>query len=340
MVLVTGATGILGRVVVLELLRMGKTVRAAKRESSNLAEVEASFRFYTDRPEFYFSQIQWVNVDFENISSIEKVLENIIEVYHCSGFVSFSPTDEKQLYQTNIEATKQLLYTCENSSVKKFCHVSSTAVLDGKNENGELDEDSNYNPKINHSAYATSKHFGEMEVWRASAEGLNAVILCPGVILGSGNWERSSGEIFRNFEENNFTFSGGTAYIDVRDVAKIAVELMEKNIFGERFIIISENRKFEDLAKKIRKKAGKTMPKVLPKTWLKTAYFANMIFGWAFPKLKLATKTNIETVENFIPVSNRKITDEIGYQFIPIDESLDFHYKNYLEDKKLNAQQP
>ena len=85
--------------------------------------------------------------------------------------------------------------------MKKFLFVSSIAVLDGLNENGELDESSDFNPKIDHSAYAISKHFSEMEVWRASAEGLN-VIVNPGIIIGSGNWKESSGTfIQRNLKE-------------------------------------------------------------------------------------------------------------------------------------------
>ena len=173
MILVTGATGILGRVIVLELLKRGKTVRATKRKSSNLEEVKNSFRFYTENPNEYFEKINWIDVDFDNLNSLEKTLDGVEQVYHCAAKVSFHPNDEKKMYHTNIEGTTQLLYACENSSIKKFLFVSSIAVLDGFNENGELDESSDFNPKIDHSAYAISKHFAEMEVWRASAEGLN-----------------------------------------------------------------------------------------------------------------------------------------------------------------------
>jgi nucleoside-diphosphate-sugar epimerase len=118
------------------------------------------------------------------------------EVYHCAAKVSFHPKDEKEMYHTNINGTENLLYICEESAVKKFLHVSSVAVLDNFNEKGELDEDSDFNPKLEHSAYAISKHLSEMEAWRASAEGMNVVIINPGMIVGSGNWTQSSGELF------------------------------------------------------------------------------------------------------------------------------------------------
>ena len=67
MILVTGATGILGRVIVLELLKRGKTVRATKRKTSDVEEVKNSFRFYTENPEVFFNKIEWVNVNFDDI---------------------------------------------------------------------------------------------------------------------------------------------------------------------------------------------------------------------------------------------------------------------------------
>lgn len=337
MILVTGATGILGRVIVLELLKQGKKVRATKRATSNLEEVKKSFRFYTHQPDFYFDKIEWINTDFQDINDLEKALQNVEEVYHCSAKVSFHPKDKKEMYRTNIDGTKNLLYACENSSVKKFCFVSSIAVLDGVNEYGEMDENSDFNSKLNHSDYAISKHFSEMEVWRASAEGLNTVIINPGIIIGSGNWERSSGELFSVAEQNFFTFSGGTSYVDVRDVAKVATELMEKNIFGERFILISENVKYFDFINEIRKKLELSSSKILSKSVLNIGRLLNFLFGWIFPKLRMANKVNIESVSTFTPISNQKIKKQLNYEFISVSESIDFHLKNYIEDRKNNV---
>ncbi|MEZ7526077.1 NAD-dependent epimerase/dehydratase family protein [Cloacibacterium normanense] len=336
MILVTGATGILGRVIVLELLKRGKTVRATKRKSSNLQEVRKSFQFYTETPNEYFDSIEWIEVDFEDIHSLQNALNGVEEVYHCAAKVSFHPKDKRKMYKTNIEGTKQLLYACENSSVKKFLFVSSIAVLDGFNENGELDESSDFNPKIDHSAYAISKHFAEMEVWRASAEGLNTVIVNPGLIIGSGNWNESSGTLFKELGENNYTFSGGTSYVDVRDVAKISVELMEKNIFGERFILVSENKKYQDVANFIKQKLGKQAVKIVPNGLLKTGVFLNSILGWLISPLKMANKENVQSVTEFNKISNKKIKEKLNYQFIPLEESLAFHVENYKKDKNFN----
>ncbi|EJL70073.1 NAD-dependent epimerase/dehydratase family protein [Chryseobacterium populi] len=335
MVFVTGATGILGRIIVLELLKRGKKVRAAKRPTSNLNEVKHSYTFYTESPGDFFNKIEWVDTDFDDINSLQDALKGVEEIYHCAAKVSFNPKDEKEMYHTNIKGTGNLLFACEGSEVKKFLHVSSVAVLDGFNEKGELDEDSEFNPKLEHPAYAISKHLSEMEVWRASAEGLNTIILNPGIIIGSGNWNQSSGELFHTFEDNSFTFSGGSSYVDVRDVAKIAVELMEKNVFGERFIIVSGNKKYAEVGHQIRKKLGLKDARILSKTQLNAGRWGNILFGWLIPKLKIVTRSNIESITSFNTISNHKIKEKLEYQFIPVQESIDFHLNNYINDKKL-----
>jgi nucleoside-diphosphate-sugar epimerase len=334
MVFVTGATGILGRVIVLELLKKGKNVRAAKRPASNLDDVKHSYTFYTENADVSFNQIEWMNVDFDDIYSIQEALKDVDEVYHCAAKVGFNPADEKEIYHTNVKGTENLLYACEGSEVKKFLHVSSIAVLDLHNENGELDENSDFNPKEEHSAYAISKHLAEMEVWRASAEGMNVVIVNPGMIIGSGNWGNSSGDFFPTMEKNSFTFSGGTSYADVRDVAKISIELMENNIFGERFIIVSENKRYAEMAQKIRKELGLKEAKVLSRLQLNTGVWTNRLFGWFIPPLRMVTKSNVEAISKMETISNKKIKERLNYTFIPLEETIDFHLKNYINDKK------
>ena len=329
MVLVTGATGILGRVLVLELLKQGKSVRATKREMSNLQEVKKSWDFYTSQADEYFKKIEWVEVDFEDLDSLRIALEGIEEVYHCSAKVSFYPKDEAEMLRTNVEGAKNLLYIAEEKLVKKFLFVSSIAVFDKTNEHGEIDEESEFDGKKQNSAYALSKYFSEMEVWRAYAEGMNTIIINPGVIIGSGNWGKSSGDLFPSFEKSPFSFSGGTAYVDVRDVAKIAVILMEKEKFGERYIIISENKKYKEVADKIRQFLGKNESVILPKFWLNLGYGLNLALGWLFPYLRIISKENIKMLTEFTPISNKKIIKELNFQFISVKDSLDFHLKNY-----------
>lgn len=333
MILVTGATGILGRLFVLRLLQNGHRVRATKRSSSDLDEVKNSFRFYTDNAEKWFEKIEWVEVDFQDIEDISRLLLGVKEVYHCAAEVSFDDDKKKQIFQTNFNLTKELLYACEGTEIEAFLYVSSISVLDSPNEKGLLDEESFYNSKLKHSSYAQSKHFAEMEVQRAGAEGLNILILNPGVIIGTGNWQKSSGKMFELLSQYSYSFDGSTGYVDVRDVVDMGIQLMEKKIFDQRFILVAENLSYLEYANKVRTSLGLKPSKRVPSLVL---WFLQILapFGMIFKKLKLFSKQNIQMLSSQSKYSNEKIKKYINQDFIPIDKSIEFHLKNYLEDKK------
>ena len=129
-----------------------------------------------------------------------------------------------------------------------------------------------------------------------------------------------------------YTFSGGAPCVDVRDVAKTAVALMNKNVFGERFIIASENKKYSELSHMVKRKLHKAEAVVIPKSILNIALILNVL-GWLFPKLRMLTKPNIEFLTSFQKVSNKKIVKELDYTFIPIEESINFHINNFMNKK-------
>lgn len=332
MVLVTGATGLLGRVIALELLKKGYDVRATKRPTSNLEDVKESYRYYTDQPDVFFDKIKWIDVDFEDLDSIASALQGVDEVYHCAAQVSFNPNKGKELLKTNVSGTENLLYCCDPDQIKKFLFVSSIAVLDLLNEKGELDESSDFNEKIDHSWYAISKHMSEMEVWRASAEGLNTIIVNPGIIIGSGNWEASSGKLFSTFEKTAFSFSGSTSYVDVRDVAKFSVDLMQQNTFGERFVLVAGQKRFADFSQIVRAKLNLSNTKIVSNQLVNGIGFLRY-FGFLVPPLKMLSKTNIEAVTSDTKISSEKVKTRLNTSFIPVDESIQFHLNNYINYK-------
>ena len=173
-----------------------------------------------------------------------------------------------------------------------------------------------------------------MEVWRASAEGLNVVILNPSVIIGSGNWDSSSGRMFAELSKLPYTTNGTTSYVDVRDVANIAIQLMDKKVFAERFIVNSDNIDNQWVANKVRETVGKAEVKNISKSVLNFGRILNLLLGWLIPSLRMANKANIEALTSESKISNKKIIDQLQYQFIPVEESIDFHLNNYIQEKK------
>ncbi|WP_018676791.1 NAD-dependent epimerase/dehydratase family protein [Riemerella columbina] len=332
-VLVTGGTGILGSMLLLKLLEKGYHVKATYRKNSVKESVMDIFKYYTDNSEILYKKIDWVAVDFEDLDSLRQAFSGVDAIYHCAGTVSFNPNDKKALYNTNITGTKNCLYIADELKVKKFLFVSSIAVLDSINEHGMIDEESHFNPKISHSDYAISKHLAEMEVWRASAEGMQVIIINPGVIIGSGNWKQSSGALFSRLKTLPYSFIGCTGYVDVRDVANIAIQLMDGPHADERFIVVAENQSYIDLANQVRQKLNLKPAEQLPKFWLNIGGALNTALGWLIPPLKWLSKPNRMAITECVPISNNKVKTALGYTFIPLEDSIDFHLKHYIADQ-------
>ncbi|SEH29753.1 SDR family NAD(P)-dependent oxidoreductase [Chryseobacterium culicis] len=332
MILVTGATGILGRVLVLELLKRGKKVRAAKRDSSDLEEVKQSLKYYTENAENYFNKIEWVTVDLNNKKSIQNALKDVQEIYHCAAHVTYDPKKQKDVTRVNVEGTENIIDCCLYFPAMKFLYVSSGAIFKQRKDGKAIDENSDLISGENNTIYAISKYKADKAVLEAFHKGLNTIIINPGMIIGSGNWQKSSGEFLQIFCNRWYSFPGGTGVVDVRDVAATAIGLMEKNIFGERFIIISENRKYSDLSRLIKKRGNSF---ILSENILKIGRILNILSGGLIPALRLLTQPNIEFLTSFQKMSNEKIVKTLHYEFITVEDSLNFHIRNFLRDKDI-----
>lgn len=247
MILVTGATGLLGSHLVLHLIENGATVRAIYRKTDSLEKTKSLFRLY--RKEVLFDKIEWVEADITEIPALELAFKNIRQVYHCAALISFDPAEENQLRKINIEGTANIVNFSIAYQIEKLCYVSSIAALgDLKEFENTVTEDTEWNPEKYHSDYAISKFGAEMEIWRGQQEGLPVAVLNPGVILGPGFWSQGSGAIFSNVANGlAFYTKGTTGFVAVTDVVQLLVLLMNSEINGERYIAIAENNNFRDI---------------------------------------------------------------------------------------------
>lgn len=334
MIAVTGATGLLGRVLVFDLIREAQKVRALCRASSDLKAVKDAFFLYHEGTEKLWEQIEWMEVDFKDLDTLEKALVDVKSVYHCMGEVSFDPRKEEKIYQTNAEGTQNLLYAIENSGVESLLHVSSIAVLDGLNAEGEVDETCDFNPKLTHSSYAISKHIAELEVMRASAEGLRVIVVNPGIILGSGNWKQSSGELYSRYKDLPFAVPGISSYVDVRDVSKASRLLMNSEPKKDRYVLVSESKSNLWVANHIRAFFQKKKAKVLPAFVLKLGVGLQFLLGWLVPPLQLLNAVNVRALCSRSKVSSQQFKNEFNFEFIPVEESLNYHLHHFKNKDK------
>lgn len=248
MILITGATGLIGAHLALRLTENGRPVRALYRHLASQEKTKNLFRIYGKA--HLFEKIQWAQGDITDIPSLERAFENVEQVYHCAALISFNPKDEEKLRKTNIEGTANMVNLALDFGVKKFCHVSSVAALGDLAEHETvLTEETPWNPEKQHSDYAISKYGSEMEVWRAHQEGLQAVVINPGVVLGPGFWNEGSGVIFSSIQKGFPFYSlGSTGFVAVTDVVSAMEKLMESEVSGERFTLVGEHLILRDLA--------------------------------------------------------------------------------------------
>lgn len=267
MILVTGGTGMLGAHLLLDLMRTNGKVRALKRTTSNLSHVRNIFSFYEPDWELLFDRIEWVDVDLLDYSSVSRAMKGVDMVFHCAATVSFHKRDRQLLLDNNICSTTNMVNAALNEGVRRFCHVSSTAAI-GRSENGEPSTEKHvWAPEKKHSGYSESKFYSEMEVWRGIEEGLDAVIVNPSVILGSGNWNWGSPLYFSTIWNGlKYYTRGGTGYVDARDVSRAMIHLTDdenwEKVRKQRFIVSAENRPHRDVFNLIADNLGKKRPSV------------------------------------------------------------------------------
>lgn len=323
MILVTGGTGLVGSHLLYQLCLKHDKIVALKRASSDLNRVKKVFSYYSNDTNL-FDKITWEEADITDIVSLSKVFEDITEVYHTAAFISFNPKDYRKMRAVNISGTSNIVNCCIDFNVKKLCFVSSIASIDEVPNKAIMDESNEWNTETPSSGYAITKYGAEMEVWRASQEGVAVVIVNPGVIIGPGFWETGSGSLFTKIYKNlKFYTEGITGFVAVNDVVKPMISLMESNIQDERYILISENWSYKRLFKTMAKALNSTPPK------RKASKFSVEIF-WRVEMLRtrlfggspLMTKPAARSIFKKSSYSNAKITAAIDYKFEPLEESI------------------
>ncbi|MEN3323314.1 NAD-dependent epimerase/dehydratase family protein [Mariniflexile soesokkakense] len=269
MILVTGGTGLVGSHLLYRLVSNNENVRAIYRSERKIEQVKNVFATYTSNYASLFETIEWVQADILDIPALTEAFKDITHVYHCAAFVSFEPHKYPLLRKTNIEGTANIVNFCISNNIKKLCHVSSIATLGKTLNNNPITEETIWNPEDDNNIYAITKYGAEMEVWRGTQEGLNAVIINPGVILGAGIWHFGSGSLFKKAHKGLKYYTSGTiGLIAVNDVVIVMTRLMKSDITNERFLLVAENWTYKQFLQTLAQSVKTTPPKKLANSFL------------------------------------------------------------------------
>lgn len=323
MILVTGATGLVGSHLLINLLPENKEVKALYRNEKSIEAVKNVFKY--KNVTHLFKKIIWIKGDITDVPSLNNAFENITHVYHCAALISFDPKDEEILRKTNIEGTANIVNCCIDFKVKKLCYVSSIAALGDIKENETIiTEESEWNPEKFHSDYAISKYGAEMEVWRGFQEGLEIVIVNPGVIFGYGFPNQGSGMLINKIKKGLLFFTNGkTGVIAVEDVTNCMKLLMHSSINGKKFCLVAENKEFKDILFIIAKGLKVKKPKFYAPKWLTNiAWRLDWFFTKITSKQRSFTKATAKASHSIDLYDNKTIKNELQYNFLEIDSYL------------------
>jgi len=325
MVLVTGGTGLVGTHLLLQLAKEGTSVRAIFRDANSILRTKKVFSYYSSDPQALFSRIQWVAADITDLVALQAAFDQVTHVYHCAALISFDPADFERLKKVNAEGTANVVNLCIAKGVKKLCYTSSVATV-GQPASGLLATEEDYTPRRNPTVYAISKQSAEMEVWRGSQEGIQVVIVNPGIILGPGFWDSGSGVVFgMGAKGRALAPPGGTGFVGVTDVVQIMAALMHSSLHNERYIVVAANMTFKSLLTVIANACKKAGPNLTIPIWcLQLVWRLDWLRRWLTGGKRVLTKNTVESLRHSITYDNQKIIGALGYEFGPLEESIAF----------------
>jgi nucleoside-diphosphate-sugar epimerase len=282
--------------------------------------------------------VEWFRCDLLDVFAVEEAMDAVEEVYHCAGIVSFERQRREELMHFNVESTANVVNEALDKGVRKLLYVSSVAALGRPAKQGEpVSEDVQWEESGHYSSYGLSKYLAEMEVWRAMAEGLNAVIINPATILGEGNWDQGSARLIKVvYNEFPFFTKGITGWVDVHDVVKVAHMLMAGDIRDERFILSAGNYPYKVIFEKMAKEMGRKPPHIPAERLLSGLIwrwneFRNRLFG---SKITV-TKETARAAQRQAFYNNQKLkTFFPGFEYQPVDSTIARMAAAYIKTKK------
>ncbi len=325
MILVTGASGFLGQHLVQSLAAKGLPVRALynrNKPTGQLAQLKG---------------VDWQYADLLDVYDVEEAMKGVTHVYHCAAIVSFEPKHQEAMLHFNPESTANIVNQALEQGIEKLAYVSSIAAL-GKAtaEKPEITEEEQWGENNYSSAYGLSKYLAETEVWRGVGEGLNAVIVNPGIILGEGNFNDGSTELMKiAWKQFPFYTNGVTAWVDVQDVVLALQALMQSGKEAERYILSTGNYSYREVFNMMAASLNRKPPHIYA-----NAFITGLV--WRFGKLKnlfgkhaAITRETARTAHALSYFNNSKLTQALpGFSYTPLQQTIERMGKAFLAHLK------
>ena len=309
-ILLTGATGFLGNNIARSLVKQGHSIVVTLRHSS-------------DRRTLDGIPHEGVNIDFASPEDLSIAFENVDAVIHSAALIQIGWSKLALSRKINVEATIQIAEAARRRNIR-MVHISSVDAL-GRTTESELGTESHLNPPQPGCSYVISKREAETAIILEVANGLDAVIVNPGFMVGPYDWRPSSGEVMLTLQKQFMPFApaGGCCVADVRDVADGVISALHHGNTGQRYILGGINMRYLELFQQMAAVMKCRSPKAKLPNWLasvvgKSGDLVGKIRGTE-PAINSAAT---EMGQLFHYFDSEKAKRELGYQIGSVENAL------------------
>jgi dihydroflavonol-4-reductase len=319
-ILVTGATGYIGSQVVLELLeRFGDTISLKV-----LARNSSECSFLSGFP------VDILRADLLDVPAMSEAFAGVDTVFHCAGLISYTKRFRNRLYDVNVVGTRNVVNACLAHGVRRLVMTSSIAAVGSSDDGSPVTESVSFKEWQHRNGYMEAKHLAELEALRGVAEGLDTVLVNPGVVIGvdPGNKASlsSSNEVLRMIYRGRISFcpTGSTGFVDVRDVAAAHVEAWLKGHSGLRYIIVGHNRTFAELFEALSRLPGSSIRqfRLLPPSALLVAGIGGELWSLLLDRPTFVSIESSRMASEKLVYSNGRSVRELGMTYRSLEDTL------------------
>jgi len=312
MILVTGATGHLGNVLVRGLVRMGEKVRAFVFPGDDIAPIED-----LDVEIFYG--------DVRNEEDVKNAMEDVELVFHLAAVISITPWKKRLVYEVNVKGAENVLKAAVTESAR-MVYVSSVHAFAEPETGAMIDENTPINPELTTGTYGKSKAIATLRMMGAAREGADVVIVCPTGIIGPYDYKGSEmGRVFTKFLRGRLKVfvDGSFDFVDVRDVAEGLIKAAERGKTGEIYILGNRPVTIRKLVELLEEASGVPAPRVYLPThlaWLISG--VSVVFAALGSNRGVFTPYAVHTLTRNYAFSHEKVSRELGYHPRSLEETL------------------
>jgi dihydroflavonol-4-reductase len=249
--LVTGATGFLGSHVARALAGRGENVRVLVRPSSDLRALDGL-------------EAERFTGDLRDTASLDRALEGVQRVFHVAADYRLWARDPREIHESNVTGTQNLLDAARRAGVEKFVYTSTVATIAVPREGGLPNEEtqSSVDEMIGH--YKRSKFEAERCALRAAEAGLPVVVVNPTTPVGPGDWKPTpTGKIIVDFLNGRMPgyVDTGLNFVPVEDCARGHLLAAERGRAGERYILGGSNLTLKQMLDILSLTSGRPAPR-------------------------------------------------------------------------------